>query len=114
MRRLEFALRNRLAEQFNHYQTALAQVDLFRESTLPKSDEALSVLEQMYNVRRIAWPEVVALRSDVLELRSEYTAALLELKQAETVINGLLIVDGLTQPRGPEPGGHLEATPRPR
>jgi cobalt-zinc-cadmium efflux system outer membrane protein len=68
----------------------------------------------MYKKRRAAWPQVVVLQRRVLEVRQKYTGTLLELREAEVAIRGLLLMDGLGVPPAPPPGGHLEATPDPR
>jgi len=68
----------------------------------------------MYKKRRIAWPQVVMLQRGVLEVKEKYTQSLLELREAEVEICGLLLVDGLTVPPAPAPAGHLSATPNPR
>ncbi len=68
----------------------------------------------MYKKRRTAWPQVVVLQRKVLEVRQKYTGILLELREAEVAIHGLLLMDGLTVPPAPAPGGHLESTPDPR
>jgi len=68
----------------------------------------------MYKKRRIAWPQVVVLQRRPLEEKEKYTQRLLELREAEVAIRGLLLVDGLTVPPAPAPGGHLESTPDPR
>jgi hypothetical protein len=57
---------------------------------------------------------VVALQRGVLEAKKRYTRSLLELREAEVAIGGLLLVDGLSVPPVPPPGGHLEANPNPR
>ena len=44
----------------------------------------------------------------------DYLEALHDLRRAEVEIRGLLLTDGLAEPPGPTPQGHLEATPRPR
>ena len=68
----------------------------------------------MYKKRRTPWPQVVVLQRRVLDVKAKYTQSLLELREAEVAIAGLLLVDGLTVPPAPSPGGHLEATPNPR
>ena len=114
VRRVELLLRQHLANAFDRYQTALESSEIYRELSIPQATEAYEVQLDMYKKRRIAWPEVVMLQRRPLEEREKYTRSLLQLRQTEVEIRGLLLVDGLTSPPAPSPGGHLEATPRPR
>jgi outer membrane protein, heavy metal efflux system len=112
--RVELSLRQRLADAFNRYLTALETSQIYRESSIPQATEAYEVQLEMYKKRRTAWPEVVRLQRGVLEVRERYTQSLLDLRRAEVEIGGLLLVDGLTAPPAPAPAGHLSATPNPR
>jgi outer membrane protein, heavy metal efflux system len=112
--RVELSLRQRLAEAFNRYQTALETSRIYRDSIIPLTTEAYEIQRDMYKKRRTAWPQVVVLQRTVLEARQKYTRTLLELREAEVAIRGLLLMDGLGVPPAPPPGGHLESTPDPR
>jgi outer membrane protein, heavy metal efflux system len=112
--RVELSLRQRLADAFNRYRTALETSQIYRDSNIPQTTEAYEIQRGMYKERRAAWPQVVALQRGVLDVKEKYTRSLLELREAEVAIGGLLLVDGLTVPPGPAPGGHLESTPDPR
>jgi cobalt-zinc-cadmium efflux system outer membrane protein len=111
--RVELSLRQRLADAFNNYLTALQTTRIYRDSNVPKAAEAYEVQLDMYRKRRIAWPEVVRLQRNLLEVREQYTRSLLALREAEVAIHGLLLVDGLTPPPTPLTN-ELEATPNPR
>lgn len=112
--RIELSLRQRLADVFNGYRTALVTSEQYRDAIVPNARKAYEIQLDMYNQRRIAWPEVVDLQRNLFQVQSEYTHSLVELRRAEVAITGLLMVDGLTPPIPPAPGGHLEATPKPR
>jgi cobalt-zinc-cadmium efflux system outer membrane protein len=112
--RVELSLRQRLADAFNRYRTALQTAQLYREGNVPKAAEAYEVQLDMYRKRRTPWREVVMLQRNLLEVKAKYTRSLLELRKAEVEIAGLLLVDGLTIPPAPLSGGHLEANPDPR
>jgi len=112
--RVELSLRQRLADAFNRYKTARETSQIYRESNVPKATEAYEVQRGMYKTRRIAWPQVVVLQRGVLEVKAKYTQSLLELREAEVAITGLLLTDGFGVPPAPPTGGHLEATPDPR
>jgi cobalt-zinc-cadmium efflux system outer membrane protein len=112
--RVELSLRQRLADAFQRYQTALETAQTYRDAIIPQTTEAYEIQLDMYQKRRTPWPEVVVLQRRVLDAKAKYTQNLLELREAEVAIAGLLLVDGLTVPPAPPPGGHLEATPNPR
>jgi cobalt-zinc-cadmium efflux system outer membrane protein len=112
--RVELDLRQRLADAFNRYRTALETAQIYRDAIIPRSTEAYDVQRDMYDKRRAPWPDVVASQRAVLEAKARYTQTLLELRQEEVAICGLLLVDGLTVPPAPPPGGHLESNPNPR
>lgn len=114
VQQVELALRQRLADVFNQYRTAQMSVELYRDANVPNAKKAYELQLEMYNKRRIAWPDVVALQRNLFQVQSEYTHSLLEMRKAEVAITGLLMVDGLTPPESPVPGGHLESTPKPR
>jgi cobalt-zinc-cadmium efflux system outer membrane protein len=112
--RLELALRQRLAEVFAQYQTAWQTAELYREVNVPRAEEAYKVRIDMYKVRREPWPRVVAQQRELATIRAEYIQSLLEWRRAETTILGYLLTDGLMEAGGPIPGGHIDATPKPR
>ena len=91
-----------------------ANLAAYRDTNVPNARKAYEIQLEMYKQRRVAWPEVMKLTHNLLQVRSEFTESLLELRRAEIAITGLLMVDGLTPPMPPVPGGHLETTPKPR
>jgi cobalt-zinc-cadmium efflux system outer membrane protein len=114
VQRVELVLRNQLASTFQKYQTALAKVKLYGDSSLPKAKKAHEIMFDQYKKKRAEWIQVVGYQHKLLELESDYIQGLLELRRAEILINGLLLEDGLSAPPSPRPGGHMEATPNPR
>lgn len=114
VRRLELVLQQRLADQFRRYRTASLATKLYREANIPKVTKAYEIQLDMYKKRRVAWPEVVELQRNLFHVKSEYTRTVLDLRNTEVAITGLLMVDGLNAPPSPRPGGHINATPRPR
>lgn len=114
VRRVELSLQQRLADVYRQYRTAALSVKLYRDANIPKATKAYEIQLDMYEKRRVAWPEVVKLQQNLFHVKSEYTRNLLQLRTAEVAITGLLMVDGLNSPASPRPGGHINATPRPR
>jgi cobalt-zinc-cadmium efflux system outer membrane protein len=114
IKRLELSLRKRLAEVFQKYQTAQLKVKLYHDSAVPKVTKAYEIMLDQHKKKRAEWIQVVEYQRRMLRTQSDYTAALLELRRAEVLIEGLLLEDGLGMPLSPQSGGHLEATPNPR
>jgi cobalt-zinc-cadmium efflux system outer membrane protein len=112
--RLELLLRQRLAEVFARYETALASVGISRTETLPQAHEAYELTLAGYRQRRTPWAQVVLVQRTYSDLLEEYVETLLALRHAEVEITGMMLVDGLSQPKPPTPGGHIDATPQPR
>jgi cobalt-zinc-cadmium efflux system outer membrane protein len=112
--RLELLLRQRLAEAFAHYQTAQTTVQTYRDETLPQALEAYRLNLQGYRQRRTPWAQVVLAERTWSDLNEDYIAALLEARQSEVSISGMLLTDGLSRPEPPTPGGHIDAVPQPR
>jgi cobalt-zinc-cadmium efflux system outer membrane protein len=114
VQRLELDLGRRLADTFNLYRTAMVAVTAYRDTIVPNAEKAYKVQLEMYEKRRIAWPEVVTLEQNLFVSRSEYTRSLMDLRRAEVAITGLLLTDGLMPAPGPVPGGHIDSNPTPR
>jgi len=114
VRRIALELENRLADVFAQYNTAQVTVQEYRDEILPRAEQATQLLERAYRERRAAWPQVLVAQRNWTQLSVDYVHALFELRRREVEIRGLLMVDGLSVPEGPNELGHLNATPQPR
>lgn len=112
--RVQLDLQRRFADAFTRYQTALEQVQNFRDQVLPKARKSVELYEEQLNARRAAFPQILVARRTVYQLNEEYNKSLAQFRRAEVEIRGLLLVDGLTAPSNPTPPGHIGATPKPR
>ena len=112
--RVELSLRRRFADAATRYSTARVSVDDYRQATLPKAKEAYELLQANFQDRRAAWPQVLVANRNYVEFIVDYLESLRELRRAEVEIKGLLLVDGLEEPPGPTPQGHIDAVPKPR
>ncbi|MBI2806707.1 MAG: TolC family protein [Planctomycetes bacterium] len=112
--RTELVLRRRLADTFTQYQNAYQSVDDYQKNTLPKARQAYELYQEYFKKRRATWPQVLVAERNYFGYTEEYINALIDLRRAEVEINGMLLSNGLDQPPAPTPGGHIEATPRPR
>jgi len=114
IRRTELMLKHRLANYYRRYLDALRNVQEFQRVILPQAREAYAVNLQSYKENRLAWPAVLESEREYYRLRTTYITHLLNWREAETAIDGMLLVDGLKAPDGPLPPGHIDAVPKPR
>lgn len=112
--RVELSLRRRFADASARYLAAWETTQDYRTQILPKTKEAQELLQQSFRRGRSAWPQVLVAARNYAQYRIAYLEALRSLRRAEVEIRGLLLVDGLTEPPGPTPQGHLDAVPKPR
>jgi len=112
--RVELSLRKRFADAVTRYQTARVSADDYRMASLPQAKEAYDLLLDSFSKRRAAWPQVLVAARNYAQFSADYLESLHDLRRAEVEIRGLLLTDGLSEPRGPTPQGHIEAVPKPR
>ena len=112
--RTELELRERFADAWLRYETALASVEDYRTETLPQSEEAVRLYREYVTGMRAAFPQQLVAERTYFDVSREYVDAQLDLRRAEVELTGLLLVDGVTEPPGPTPQGHRESTPQPR
>ncbi len=114
VKRLELTLSMQLADQYRDYQTAWQHLQAYQSDMLPKAKQVHEMLHASYVKRRAAWPDVLMAQRRYLELQQHYTDALLEYRETDIVIRGMLLTGGLTEPPAPLSGGHIDAVPKPR
>ncbi len=117
VKRVELDLRQRFADQYEMYLTALQHVQDYANTILPQARQAYETQLRSYKNDREDWPAVLAVETEYEQRRDAYVRNLLEWRKAETAINGLLLVNGgLKPPPGVTPpgAGALDATAKPR
>lgn len=112
--RVELDLRRRFADAFSRYESARAEVEVWKAETIPTAQKAYDLYMKSYRDRRSAWPQVLVAQRTVYQLNEDYTRSLLEFRRAEVEVRGLLLTGGLTAPRDPTPAGHINSVPKPR
>jgi cobalt-zinc-cadmium efflux system outer membrane protein len=103
--RVELSLRQRLARHYARYRSALTTVEAYGKHNLPEAREAYELYLDSFRKRRAAWPQVLVAQRTYFQISVEYVEALEELRRAEVSILGLLLVDGLDEPPGPQGEG---------
>jgi outer membrane protein, heavy metal efflux system len=112
--RIALLLRKRLAEVYTQYLNANESVADFRTGSLPMARRAYELHVASYHQRRTPWADVLRSRRMYFDLSKDYVESLLELRRAEVLIGGMLLVDGLSSPPSPTSQGHIEAVATPR
>jgi cobalt-zinc-cadmium efflux system outer membrane protein len=118
--RVELSLRQRLAREYERYDTAAALVKTYREQSLPAARRAYELYLDSFRNRKAAWPQVLVAQRTYFQISVDYTQALDDMRRSEVAILGLLLVDGLDEPPGlpsegpvrsrEQPGGNLPET----
>jgi cobalt-zinc-cadmium efflux system outer membrane protein len=103
--RVELSLRQRMARAHARYRTALVLVEAYRDRSLPDAKQAYDLYLDSFRKRAAAWPQVLVAQRTYFQLSVEYVQALEQLRESETAILGLLLVDGLDAPPGPNGEG---------
>lgn len=114
IRRTELVLRRRLGDRYRQYITAWQHVENYEQVILPESRRAYETQLDSYKEDRIEWDRVLDAEREYFQLRANYVANLIALKESEVLIAGYLLHDGLMAPAGPTPPGHIDAVPKPR
>ena len=96
-KRMEFALRSRLASVFGDYEKSRQQVDRYRNDILPISDKNLELTNDGYRQSEFDFLRVLTARRTYFETNLAYVRSLTDLRQAEVKITGLLLTGGLDQ-----------------
>src|SRR5262249_48972951 len=93
MDRVELSLRQRLAQTYAQYRIARTTVENYRQHILPDAKEAYDLYLASFRARRAAWPQVLVAQRTYFQVSVEYTQALEQLRRAEVIILGMLLVD---------------------
>jgi cobalt-zinc-cadmium efflux system outer membrane protein len=112
--RLQLELRAELAKQYSDYVSAWQRVTEYKQTMLPKSRNAVQMLEKSYKDRRAPWTSVLSAKRMLLEMELEQIENVLSFQMADVAIRGNLLTGGLTEPAGPISGGHIDAVAQPR
>jgi outer membrane protein, heavy metal efflux system len=106
--RIELSLRSRFAEAFERYATAQRTVNEYQSAILPDARQSYELYVQAFERRAAAFPQVLISQRSYFEAQSDYLVALSDLRVAEVELDGLLLIDGLSQP---EPHGSIAPEP---
>jgi cobalt-zinc-cadmium efflux system outer membrane protein len=92
--RLELSLQVQLADHFRQYQQALNTAVTYRDEILPAESETLDLIQQAYPLQ-FDFLRLLTARRSYFEARLEYLEAVIDLRQAEVALDGLLLSGAL-------------------
>jgi len=104
-RRLELALRARLAAEQARYQSARERAEVYRLEILPRAQEAVLLYETKFKEVAAAYPQVLSARRALVQARLEYLEAQGRAMHHRVLLEGFLLEGGLLPPGmvGPQP-----------
>lgn len=89
----ELDLTQRLAQQFQQYETARVRVDAIRNDILPRAEENLRLVSQGYRSGELGFLDFLTVQRTYFRTNLEYLAALGQLNQSVQLLNGQLLSD---------------------
>jgi cobalt-zinc-cadmium efflux system outer membrane protein len=95
LRRIELDLQDRLAMAYRRYANARQQVDRYRNEILPRADKSIELLAEGYRAGQADFLALLTSQRTYIRVNIAYVEALLELRQAATLIEGQLLSDSL-------------------
>jgi cobalt-zinc-cadmium efflux system outer membrane protein len=113
LRRIELSLRTRVASAMRNYRDALRGVEGYRQGVLAQSQQAYEMYLRRFRQMAASYPQVLIAQRALAQVRVDYVRTLVDLWQNATLLNGLLLMDGLTSPEAVpgEPQVRQEALP---
>lgn len=94
--KVELLIARRLTGQFENYESANAQIELYDSMLIPKARESLEIVSIGYQAGEVDFLQVLAAQQSLLDLTLEYLDALETLWNARQQIVGLALSDPLT------------------
>ena len=94
-RRLELQLQERLAAAYRRYADARQQVERYQQEILPRAQEALELVGRGYREGQVDFISLLTTQRTYIRSNLAYIEALAELRQATTLIDGMVLSDSL-------------------
>jgi cobalt-zinc-cadmium efflux system outer membrane protein len=108
-RRLELALRARLAEAFRRYATARERAERLSGAIIPRAEQAHRLYLDRFRQMAAAYPQVLIAQRTLFQARAEYVAAIADVWHEAALIEGFLLSGGLDEPSGRQDGARGDA-----
>ncbi len=94
-RRIELELQDRLATAYRGYANAREQVERYRAQILPRAQQSWDLVGRGYREGQVDFLVLLTSQRTYTRVNLMFVEALAELRQAETLIDGMLLSDSL-------------------
>jgi cobalt-zinc-cadmium efflux system outer membrane protein len=94
-RRIELELQDRLATAYRRYANAREQVERYRTQILPRAQQSWDLVGRGYREGQVDFLVLLTSQRTYTRVNLMFVEALAELRQAETLIDGMLLSDSL-------------------
>jgi outer membrane protein, heavy metal efflux system len=113
VRRIELALRTRVAGALRAYRDAVRTVERYRSRLLLNAQQGYDLYRSRFRQMAAAYPQVLIAQRNLGQIRAEYVRALMEARQQAVLLDGYLLTGGLEAPEAVpgEPAVTIEAVP---
>ena len=93
--RLQLSLKVELSKAYRDYKKSLKQVERYREDILPLAQKNLDLTTQGYESQQFDFLRVLTARRTYFETNINYVNSLINLRQSEVGVNGMVLSGGL-------------------
>ncbi len=97
-KRIEQAIRARLARTAQEYQASLVSVRKYRDQIIPQTQKSLELSDQAYRLGQMSFLQALVVRRSYYDATIQQIAVQGQLAQATAKIDGLLLTGGLDAP----------------
>jgi cobalt-zinc-cadmium efflux system outer membrane protein len=108
LRRVELALRARMAAVFCNYQNALRVATQYERQVLPHAKRGYQLSLADFKQKAAAYPQMLIAQRNLFQAQDAYIDALVEVWQSAVQIQCFLLTGGLDAPAGAQPEGGPE------
>lgn len=108
VRRVELALRARMAAVFRNYLNALRVVTQYERQVLPRAKRGYQLYLAGFKQMAAAYPQMLIAQRTLFQAQDNYIDALVEVWQSAIQIQCFLLIGGLDAPAGARPEGGPE------
>jgi outer membrane protein, heavy metal efflux system len=109
-RRVELALRARMASVFRNYRNALRVVTQYERQVLPRAKRGYQLYLAGFKQMAAVYPQMLIAQRTLFQAQDTYIDALVEVWQSAIQIQCFLLTGGLDAPAGARPEGGPELT----
>lgn len=102
VRRMELAIKSRLAQAGQQYDAAAVAVEQYEQEILPRAQTTLDLTERAYSEGQLEFLQTLVVRRTFFDAKQEYVSAQRDLAHATALIEGLMLSGGLDATRDTE------------